>query len=108
MPRVPSRLRWQLTVSHLVAIGFTLVSMIVALVLISTVWLARNAEPSSQPADDARVVATAVQGLVFAELRGPAGGAASRGTDLSRVLGLLVSGDFRVLSGPSYWAPDAA
>ena len=108
MPRALSRLRWQLTVSHLVAIGFTLVSMIVALVLISTVWLARNAEPSSQPADDARVVATAVQGLVFAELRGPAGGAASRGTDLSRVLGLLVSGDLRVLSGPSYWAPDAA
>src|SRR5947209_826885 len=108
MPPVLSRLRWQLTVSHLVAIAFTLVSMVVALVLISTLWLAHNSDPTTQPADDARVVASAVQGLVLAaELREPTGGSASRGTKLSEVLRLVASGDLRVLSGPASAAPDA-
>jgi len=108
MPRALSRLRWQLTASHLVAIAFTLVSMIVALVLISSVWLARNSEPTSQPADDARVVANAMQGLVLAEVRDTTGESASGRADLSRVLRLVATGDLRVLSGPPAGAPDAA
>src|SRR2546428_496107 len=109
MPRALSRLRWQLTGSHLGAIAFTLVSMIVALVLISSAWLARTSEPISLPADDARVVASAVQGLVLAELREPTGGSTAGEptggstagqVDLSGVLRMVASGDLRVLSGP--------
>jgi signal transduction histidine kinase len=108
MPHALSRLRWQLTVSHLVAIAFTLVSMIVALVLISTLWLTHNSDPTAQPADDARVVASAIQGLVLAEELGePAGGSASGGTNLSAVLRLMATGDLRVLTGPASGAPDA-
>jgi signal transduction histidine kinase len=108
MPRVPSRLRWQLTVSHLVAIAFTLVSMIVALLLISSLWLTRTADPAAQPAEDARVLATALQGAVLAQLGGSTGQATTPATDLSGVLGLVASGELRVLAGPASGAPDAA
>jgi hypothetical protein len=37
-----SRLRWQLTVSHLIAIGVTLVSMIAALLLIASAWWSQS------------------------------------------------------------------
>jgi signal transduction histidine kinase len=104
MPRALSRLRWQLTLSHLLAIAFTLVSMIAALLLISSAWLARNDSPSSQPADDARVVASAVQGLVVHGLAGPDAG----GAELSQVLRLIADGEVRLLSGPGAAAPDAA
>jgi hypothetical protein len=75
-----SRLRWQLTLSHLIAIAFTLVSMIAALLLISSAWLTRNTSPAAQPADDARIVASAIQGLVVRDLQG------SAPVDLSGVL----------------------
>jgi signal transduction histidine kinase len=97
-----SRLRWQLTLSHLIAIAFTLVSMIAALLLISSAWLTRNTSPAAQPADDARIVASAIQGLVVRDLQG------SAPVDLSGVLQLITSGDVRVLNGAPAGAPEPA
>lgn len=60
------RLRWQLTVSHLLATAFTLVSMIAAVVLIASGVLASQTGESRQPANDARSLAGAIGGLVEA------------------------------------------
>jgi signal transduction histidine kinase len=64
MRRALSRLRWQLTLSHLVAIAFTLVSMIAAIILISMWWVGVRNSPSREAAQDARTIARAVGGLV--------------------------------------------
>jgi signal transduction histidine kinase len=57
-------LRWQLTLSHLVAIAFTLVSMIAAVIVIGSAWWsAQNASPRA-PGQDARLVGEAIGGLV--------------------------------------------
>jgi signal transduction histidine kinase len=106
MRRALNRLRWQLTLSHLVAIAVTLVSMIAALLLISSAWWSRASDPSFQPAEDARVVAQGIGGLVVRDLAAPPSAAAP--AELSRVLGLLASGDVRLLSGLPAAAPDTA
>ncbi len=98
MRRALSRLRWQLTLSHLVAIAFTLVSMIAATILITTGWVAVQNTPSREPAFDARIIAGAVTGLV---VRG-------QDADLNAVLRSLVSGRIRVLAGPGPFAPEPA
>jgi signal transduction histidine kinase len=60
-----ARLRWQLTLSHLLATAFTLMSMIAAVVLIAGTWLAgQNNNTSREPATDARSVAGVMGGLV--------------------------------------------
>ena len=97
VPRWPSRLRWQLTLSHMLAIAFTLVSMIAAALLIASIWVAIQSSPAREPAVEARIVASAVDGLVV-------GGAPP--AELSAVLRALASGDLSVLAGPGPFAPD--
>lgn len=58
------RLRWQLTLSHLVAVAVTLVSMIAAIVLLATLVVAPHAKDRQQPVDDARTAALAISGLL--------------------------------------------
>ena len=59
-----ARLRWQLTLSHLLATGFTLLSMIAAVVLIAGTWLAGQSTTSREPITDARNVVGIIGGLV--------------------------------------------
>lgn len=54
------RLRWQLTLSHLVAIACTLLSMTAALALVLSVLIARASDPVEQAAQEARVAADAL------------------------------------------------
>ncbi len=58
-----SRMRWQLTLSHLIAVAFTLVCMIAAAVVIVTL-IAAHGHGGNQPVDDAQLVAQAVGGIV--------------------------------------------
>jgi signal transduction histidine kinase len=58
------RLRWQLTLSHLIAIAFTLISMIAAVGVIGSTWWSAQNSPSREPAQDAHVVADAVGGIM--------------------------------------------
>jgi signal transduction histidine kinase len=64
--RAFARLRWQLTLSHLLATVFTLLSMIAAVMLIASTWLASqsNTSTSREPATDARSVAGVITGIV--------------------------------------------
>ena len=84
------RLRWQLTISHLLAIAFTLVSMIAALVLIIGGVASSQNSGSRQPASDARNVAGAISGLVEAHAQ-PA--------DMNVVLRELADGNLRMTVG---------
>jgi signal transduction histidine kinase len=81
-----ARLRWQLTLSHLIAIAFTLTSMIAAVVVIATTWWSSANTPAREPAQDARLVAVAVGRMV------------QDGTsyDLDIVLRALAQGKLRV------------
>ena len=82
------RLRWQLTLSHLIAIAFTLVSMIAAVVVIGSSWWSAQNTPGRAPAQDARLVAQAAGGLV-------------KGGDeaaLNVVLRALAQGNLRMVS----------
>ena len=88
MPRALGRLRWQLTLSHLIAIAFTLVSMIAAVVVIGSTWWSTQNAPAREPAQDARLVAQAVGGLV--NQGEPAA--------LSLILRGLVQGDVRLVA----------
>jgi signal transduction histidine kinase len=70
---MPTRLRWQLTLSHLVAIACTLLAMTAALALVSGFWIARMFDPTEQAAREARNAAAALavplrQGADAAEL----------------------------------------
>lgn len=87
MRRPLSRLRWQLTLSHLIAIAFTLMSMIAAVLLIASGWIAAQTSPAREPAQDARMVAQAVGGLAI------------RGGDaqLNGTLRALADGSLRVV-----------
>ncbi len=96
--RWPTRLRWQLTLSHLVAIGFTLGSMIAAIVLISFSWAAFQNRPEREPAQDARLLARTVGGLVL-EGAPP--------SDLGVVLRVLTSGALRMPGGPGPFGADS-
>ncbi|MGI9147798.1 MAG: sensor histidine kinase [Chloroflexota bacterium] len=64
LQRTLARLRWQLTLSHLVAIAFTLISMIAAVLVIATSWWFSANSPAREPAQDARLVAVAVGRMV--------------------------------------------
>ena len=57
------RLRWQLTLSHLVATAFTLVSLIAAAVLFATFVVGVRDSPRREPAQDAQTVARAIGSL---------------------------------------------
>jgi signal transduction histidine kinase len=82
-----NRLRWQLTISHLIAIAFTLMAMIAAVLLIGSAWFARADSPSLAPAQDARGVAAAIGGLL-------ARGATS--DEISGVLASIQRGDIHL------------
>ena len=84
------RLRWQLTLSHLLATAFTLMSMIAALVLIVGTFLAGQSTESRQPASDARAVAGVVGG-VLASSASP--------TDIDVILFQLANGTLRLTVG---------
>ncbi len=83
------RLRWQLTLSHLIAIAFTLVSMVAALAFIATGWLATQTNASRRPAEVAHLVALAIGGLVQD----------ATPDDLDAVLRVMASGRLRLPSG---------
>src|SRR5260221_70373 len=85
-----ARLRWQLTVSHLLATAFTMLSMIAAVVLIAGGWWASQNNTSREAATDARNVASVI------------GGAVENGNDptqLSAVLRSLSDGSLRLVVG---------
>jgi signal transduction histidine kinase len=84
-----SRLRWQLTVSHLLATAFTLVSMIGAVLLIASSWWTSQNPTSQQPVSDARNVAGVISGLV--ENR-------TDSSQLSGVLRALAEGNLRLVT----------
>jgi signal transduction histidine kinase len=84
------RLRWQLTLSHLLATAFTLLSMIAAVVLIASSVLGSQSNDSRQPASDARNVAGVIGGLV--ENNAPP-------ADLDAVLHGLATGELRMTVG---------
>jgi signal transduction histidine kinase len=88
MRRAFSRLRWQLTLSHLIATAVTLVCMIAAALLIVMLGITLHSNPRGAPAADARSVAEAVGGLVSDD---PAA--------LSGVLRALANGDVGVVAG---------
>jgi len=90
--RVLGRLRWQLTLSHLIAIAVTLVSMIAAVVAIASAWLSFQNDPARRPAQTARQVAQSASGLIRA---GPS-------SDLDAVLRAFVAG---TLSLDQAWGP---
>jgi signal transduction histidine kinase len=94
-----SRLRWQLTLSHLIAIVVTLVSMIAAIFLFAGTWIAVQTSPAREPANDARIVARSIGALV--------GSTAERDT-LNLVLRALVRGTVRTQIGPGPFAPEPA
>jgi signal transduction histidine kinase len=103
---VLTRLRWQLTLSHLIAIAVTLVSMITAVLLIASTWWSQTNNASLEPANDARAVAEGTQALVLRDSGG--GAAAEASAELSYVLALIANGDVRLLNGLPSAAPDAA
>jgi histidine kinase len=92
-----NRLRWQLTLSHLIAIAFTLMAMIAAVLLIGSAWFARQDSPSLQAAQDARGVAVATQSLM------------TRGATSAEVSGVLASierGDVRLSASSGMGPPE--
>jgi signal transduction histidine kinase len=99
MRRSLGRLRWQLTLSHLIAIVVTLVSMIAALMLLAGSWIAVQTSPNREAANDARVVARSVGALV--ELSGDA-------ASLNTILRALAVGAIRTQIGPGPFAPEPA
>src|SRR5436305_9215259 len=92
------RLRTQLILSHLAAIAFTLVAMVAAVVLIAGSWIAAQQGSFGEPTQQARLVASAIGGLVS---RG------SSSTDLNSVLRLLASGELGLPVGLSPWTPQS-
>src|SRR6266540_6332662 len=92
------RLRWQLTLSHLVATAFTLVCLIAAAVLFGTFMSGLRDSPRRAPAQDAQVVARAIEGLA-------AGGDVST---LNAVLGALVDGRLRLSPAGLPYGPEPA
>lgn len=90
MRRTLARLRWQLTLSHLIAIAFTLVSMIAAVGVIATSWWSSTNAPGREPAVDARLVSVAIGRMV------------QNGTsaELGGVLRALVLGQLRLATQP--------
>src|SRR6266851_7951001 len=96
-----ARLRWQLTLSHLLATVFTLLSMIAAIVLIAGTLLAGQSNTSREPATDARSVAGVIAGVVQ---NGP------DAVQLNAILRGLADGSLHAVFafGPPAWRPDPA
>src|SRR5581483_8064838 len=92
------RLRWQLTLSHLVATAFTLVCLIAAAVLFATFVAGLHDDPRREPAQDAQAVAHAIEGLA-------AHGDAAL---LDSVLAALVDGRLRLTGASWPYGPPAA
>lgn len=97
-PRL-SRLRWQLTLSHLIAIVVTLVSMIAAIFLFAGVWIAVQTSPDREPSNDARIVSRSIGALVAVT---------SERDTLNLILRALVRGNVRTQIGPGPFAPEPA
>src|SRR5207248_3156386 len=91
------RLRWQLTLSHLIAIACTLVSMVAALAILAGWWTGFQANTARRPAEAARVVAQAISGMI--EDAAP--------QDLDAVLRVMASGRLRLAptNGPPQGGP---
>jgi signal transduction histidine kinase len=94
-----ARLRWQLTLSHLLAIVVTLVSMVAALMLIAGSWIAVQTSPDREASNDARIVARAV---------GPLAELGTDASSLNVVLRALAQGTLRAQIGPGPFAPEPA
>ncbi len=86
-----TRLRYQLILSHFLAIAFTLLSMVAALVFVAAGWLTSQQDQLIGPAADARTVASAVGGMVQA---------GQPAAELDPVLRAMASGALRVGSVP--------
>lgn len=93
-----SRLRWQLTLSHLIAIAFTLICMCVAAVLIVTLVFTRAERRGSGPARSANAVARAIGGLV----------ARGQSPELDAVLRALADGSLRLQTAGWPFGADAS
>jgi len=91
-----NRLRWQLTLSHFVAIVVTLVSMVAAAVAIATVWSGYESGSARQPSQGALAIARSVDGMV---------GRGSDPADVDAVLRAIVEGRLRLLGAPGFYAP---
>jgi serine phosphatase RsbU (regulator of sigma subunit) len=89
-----TRLRSQLILSHLVAIAFTLISMVAAMALAVGSWAASQPDPPIGPAQEARTVAQSIGGMV-------AGGAPGDEVDL--VLRRIAGGELRLQGWPIPW-----
>lgn len=89
MRRALSRLRWQLTLSHLIATAFTLVCMLTAAYLIGALVVSRHDDRSREPAEDARSVAH-VAGVLVAR---------GESSELNSVLRALADGSLRLPAG---------
>ena len=99
MKRLLARLRWQLTLSHLIAIVVTLVSMVAALMLIAGTWIAVQTSPDREASNDARIVARTI---------GPIVDLASDRDSLNVFLQALAQGKVRAQIGPGPFAPEPA
>ncbi|MCC6175303.1 MAG: HAMP domain-containing protein [Chloroflexi bacterium] len=99
MTHGPSRLRWQLTLSHLVAIAVTLVSMIGAFVLLVGSWVAVQSGPNREPAQAARIAGRGIEGMVTHGAPAVA---------LNATLHALVEGNLRVQVGPGVFSAEPA
>ena len=99
MRRALARLRWQLTLSHLIAIVVTLVSMVAALISIAGSWIAVQTSPDREAANDARIVARSV---------GPPVELGGESDTLNVVLRGLAQGKIRAQIGPGPFAPEPA
>ena len=97
---VRTRLRWQLTISHLIAIAFTLVSMIAALLVFGSTWIARQGNQMSQPVQDAAIVANTVGGLAVRVAQETP--SVETEVDLSGVLRALLNGDLNLQLAPPF------
>ena len=99
MSRGPARLRWQLTLSHLVAIVVTLVCMIAAMALFVGSWIAVQTSPAREPANAARIIARVI-GPYVEDGGDPA--------SLNVILQAITQGRIRPQIGPGPFAPEPA
>ena len=93
---MPTRLRWQLTLSHLAAIAVTLVAMVAAAALIAALWTGFQADVARKPAQDALAIARSV---------GPMVAAGEDPAAVETVLNEIAAGRLRLLGAPAFNAP---
>jgi signal transduction histidine kinase len=93
---VPTRLRWQLTLSHLAAIAVTLVTMVAFAAVISAAWSGFQGDPARKPAQDALAIARSIAPMV-ASGEDP--------TVVGVMLKEIAAGRLRLLGAPAFWAP---